>query len=176
MCTSPSGNLLGFAKAAREGTGLKLQYLYSLVHISSAETRPSLRGFSWQTLYCKWQIYWCGVKQSQAISACTVSPAWTENKDLIVSVYLKWFIKQFFTRSWGKKNIYVLIWDFLLFLKRKKVSHGWIEYQGSIGSCPPSSCPQVGLWWASPHPVYLASPSRSCLHLSNQLWSRTCCD
>lgn len=51
-----------------------------------------------------------------AISACTASPAWTENKDLIVSVYLKRFVKQFFTRSWGKKNICVLICDLCLFV------------------------------------------------------------
>lgn len=53
MCASSRGNLPGFAKAVREGTGLKLRYLYSPAHRSSAESSPSLGGFSWQTLYGK---------------------------------------------------------------------------------------------------------------------------
>lgn len=36
----------------REGSGLKVQYLCSLVPISSAESSPGLRGFSWQALDC----------------------------------------------------------------------------------------------------------------------------
>lgn len=163
-------------KSCKRGNWPKLQYLYSLVHISSAEARPSLGGFSWQTLYGKWQIYWWGVKQSKAISACTVSPAWIENKDLIVSVCLKQFMKQFFAWSWGKKNTDVLIWDLLSFFKEKNVA--WLNgVSRQIWLSFP--LPQVGPWWEGSQPghaLHPASPCGPCLLMSNKVWFRTCCN
>lgn len=51
---SPKGNLLGFVKEQEKWpkSSQKVEYLCSLVPISSAESSPGLKGFSWQALDC----------------------------------------------------------------------------------------------------------------------------